>query len=210
LLNTVNVDNDVPGGNRSEHEIALNYGALSFRRTGLAFQLTNARGQNLKLVGIEWSNTLALYGGETSFEPTAFSLALYTGLRTNVNDGDDLLLTVGPAMKYAFGSGEVAANTFLEVPFNNGRGSAALDYALGMKYDLDSTFAVGVAAHGEVPSIFKGAPDVDDQEHYAGTTLDMVFTPEGSREVGVQFGAFYGLTEATPTVGLSANLAFGF
>ena len=210
LINTVRVGGVTLGENVSEHEIGLTYGAFEFFEIGLAFEIENERGDVVGPGGFEVSSKLAILGGETQPGEQLIDMAIYSELSFDFNDNTDRAFTVGPIFGLNFNPVRVTTNSFFVVPISNDTENTGFEYAVGAMVDVSSSVAVGFEAHGEVDSIFNNVPSLGDQEHYAGPAIAVSFEPEEDREVGLRLGSFFGLTDATSDLGLSANLELGF
>ena len=212
LQNTVRVGGVVLGEAVSEHEIGVNYGALEGWQIGMALGIENQRGSNPSVEEIEFSSKIGILGGETSATPQMFDLAIYSQFSftpgNNGNKGETI--SVGPVMGFNFDSLTVVTNSFFVLPLGNSTPNTSFEYAVGGMVDVSDGLAVGFEAHGEVPSIFRGGSATNAQEHFIGPAVEVTFEPEEDREVGLRLGSFFGLTNAAPTVGLSANLELGF
>ena len=51
--------------------------------------------------------------------------------------------------------------------------------------------------------------DLSRDEHVIGPTLKLALEPDG-KDVAFRVGTFFGLTDAAPTLAVSANVDFGF
>lgn len=200
------VDN---GDDRSTHEVGVTWGLLHGWSTGLAFELTNEAGGEIAFEGVEWSNTIAILGGETERGPEGLTLALFTAFEFEFEESDDVELTIGPAIGIELDPIELTVNPFVTVPLGGGS-DAGFTYALGAYYEVSDDLAVGIEAHGEIEDAFSNAPGLSQQEHFIGPAIAFEIEAEEDREVEFRLGSFFGLTEATPTVGLSLNLELGF
>lgn len=210
LQNSVRVGGVVLGETVSDHEVGVSYGALQTWQIGIAFGIENNRGSNPSVEEIEFSSKIGILGGETSATPQLFDLAVYTEFAFSPNGNNSETVAVGPIMGFNFDPVTVVTNSFFVVPVSGGNRNTGFEYAVGGMVDVSDGVAVGFEAHGEVPSVFKGATSTGSQEHFIGPAVALSFEPEEDREVGLRLGSFFGLTKAAPTVGLSANLELGF
>lgn len=210
LTNSIRVGDVSSGDVRSAHSVGVSYGAFQYWTTGFSVEIENTQGKDssFDVNGIEWSNNFQIVGSPEGAPASPFAMSLYSAFEIDLTGGQDIDFKVGPVFEYATGATSLAANTFFDVPMQ-GAGNTAFNYALGTMYSLNESVALGVEAHGEIESVFDGAPSVSDQEHFAGPAVDVAFEVDG-QEIGAHFGAFYGLTDATPTLGIAANLEFGF
>lgn len=210
LINTVRVGGVVLGEDVSEHEVGLKYGAFQGLQLGIAFEVENVRGESPAPGGFEVSSKLAIFGGEVEPGDQLFDMAIYSEFSFDFNDDDDRAFSVGPILGFNFDPVSVVTNGFFVIPLADDTRNTGFEYAVGAMVDVAQDVAVGFEAHGEVPSVFAGAPPLGSQEHYIGPALAFSFEPEEDREVGVRIGSFFGLTDTTSRVGLSANLELGF
>lgn len=210
LINTVRVGGVVLGESVSEHEVGFRYGAFEGLELGISFEIENDRGETPSTGGFEVSSKLAVAGGELQSGPSSFDMAIYSKFSFDFNDDDDRALSVGPIVGFNFDAVSVVTNGFFVIPLADSSRNTGFEYAVGAMVDVADNVAVGFEAHGEVPSIFAGAPSLGQQEHYIGPALSFSFEPEEDREVGVRIGSFFGLTDTESNVGLSANLELGF
>ncbi|MEM7060163.1 MAG: hypothetical protein AAF557_21485 [Pseudomonadota bacterium] len=210
LVNTVRVGGVSLGDNVSEHEIGVSYGALEFFEIGIAFEIENERGETVSPGGFEIHSKLAIFGGETEPGGQLFDMAIYSEFSFNFDDDDDRTFAVGPIFGFNVDPVTIITNSFFVIPLADDTENTGFEYAVGAMYDVNDSVAVGFEAHGEVDSIFVGAPSLSDQEHYLGPAIQLSFEPEEDREVGLRLGSFFGLTDATADLGLSANLELGF
>ncbi len=204
LINTIRGGNLGRGVDRTNHEIGVKYGALEGWQPSLSFILSNPVGDSMSMRGFRFGSTIGILGGEVS--ESAFSLGIYSEVYYDFNNNNNRSVAIGPAMGYEQPNWSVALNTFATIPLNNG--DVGLRYAFGGSYDVTSMIAVGAEAHGSVSSVFED-PDVDGDEHYAGPTVSLAFDADG-RDVALRVGSFFGLTDASPLIAVSANLVLGF
>ena len=195
------------GASISEHEVGLSWGVLNPWTSAISFEFTNEKGGSIGLEGLEWSNTIGLIGGEASVSDE-LAVAIYTAVEFEFDSDEDAVLTVGPAIEYSLGSVDLGVNTFVQVPLN-GSDDIGVTYAIGASSEVTSGVEVGVEAHGEIPQAFSDGSDFDEQEHYVGPVVE-IETGDSDQEAEIRLGVFAGLTEATPTVAVSANVGFGF
>ena len=210
LNNSVRVGGVTMGSTVSEHEVEVNYGALEFFEIGLGFEIENIRGQGARTGGFEAHTKFAVFGSEPGQPEQFFNMAIYSEFSFSFNDDDDREFSVGPILGFNFDPVHVTTNGFFVIPVGDSNLNTGFTYAVGAMYDVSDNFALGFEAHGEVPSVFAGAPPLSSQEHFIGPALSVKFEPEDDREVGLRLGSFFGLTSATPDVGVSANLELGF
>lgn len=210
LINTVRVGGVVLGENVSEHEVGFRYGAFEGLQLGITFEVENERGKTPAPGGFEISSKLAIIGGELEPGASSFDMAIYSQFSFDFDDDDDRALSVGPILGFNFDPISVVTNSFFVIPLADDTRDTGFEYSVGAMVDVADNVAVGFEAHGEVASIFAGAPSLGSQEHYIGPALAFSFEPEQDREVGVRIGSFFGLTDTTSNVGLSANLELGF
>jgi opacity protein-like surface antigen len=208
LTNSIRVGDVSSGQTRSEHSVGVNYGAFEYWTTGFAIELENRQGDSFDLGGIEWSNNFQILGTPEGEPESAFALSLYSSFEFSFDGSQDVEFNIGPAFEYNSGAVALRGNTFFNIPASDDE-EVGLQYALGTMYALSEDLELGVEAHGDFESIFKGSSDISEQEHFAGPAMNYEFVLDNS-EVEAHFGAFYGLTDATPTVGIAANLEFGF
>ena len=159
--------------------------------------------------GIEWSNNFQIVGSPEGAEETPFAMSIYSAFEFSLNGSKDIEFNVGPTFEYGSGAATFNANTLFYIPTGNDDEDVGLKYAVGTMYSLSEDLALGVEAHGDFESIFEGSSQISDQEHFAGPAMNYEFELDNS-EVEAHLGAFYGLTDATPTVGIAANLEFEF
>ena len=209
LTNTIRVGDVSSSEERSEHEVGVNYGAFEYWTTGFAIGLENRQGQTFDVDSIEWSNNFQIFGSPEGEEPSPFAVSLYSAFEFSLDGSTDIEFTVGPVFEYLAGPTTFSANTFFYIPTGSSDENVGLEYAVGTMYSLSDALALGVEAHGDFENIFEGSSDVSNQEHFAGPAINYEFELDNS-EVEAKLGAFYGLTEATPTLGIAANLEFGF
>jgi hypothetical protein len=208
LTNSIRVGDVNSGQTRSEHSVGVNYGAFEYWTTGFAIEVENRQGDTFDLGEIEWSNNFQIMGTPEGEPESAFALSLYSSVNFSLDGSEDVAFKIGPAFEYKSGAASFNGNTFFHIPTSD-NAEVGLQYALGTMYSLSDALALGVEAHGDFDAIFKGTSDISDQEHFAGPAMNYEFDLDNS-EVEAHFGAFYGLTDATPTVGIAANLEFGF
>lgn len=210
LQNTLRVGGIAAGDPVSEHSVGVYYGALRSWRIGASFDLVNRRGEQIDLESFTMLSTVAILGGETSSQPEVLDLAFVSEFNFGVGDQSQRDLAIGPAIGLNFDPLSILTNTFFIVPLSDGSDNVGVEYALGAMYAVSDSLEVGFEAHGEVPNAFNETPAIKRQEHFAGPAVAFTFEPEPDREVGVRLGSFFGLTPASPTVGVSANLELGF
>ncbi len=186
----------------------MNYGAFEYWTTGFAIELENRQGDTFDVGGIEWSNNFQILGSPEGEPESAFALSLYSSFEFSFDGSQDVEFNIGPAFEYTSGEATFSGNTFFNIPASNDE-KVGLQYGFGSMYSLNDSLALGVEAHGEFEGIFEGSSNISEQEHFAGPALNYEVALD-DQEVEAHFGAFYGLTDATPTVGLAANLEFGF
>ena len=208
LTNSIRVGDVSSGEERSSHEVGVNYGAFEYWTTGFAVELENRQGDTFDVGGIEWSNNFQIVGTPEGDPESPFAMSIYSAIEFSLDGSRDVEFAVGPTFEFISGATSFNANTFFQIPTGNNE-NVSLAYALGTMYSLSDSLALGVEAHGEFDSVFEGSSDLSDQEHFAGPSVNYAFEVDDS-EVEAHFGAFYGLTEATPTLGIAANLEFGF
>ncbi|MEL7470732.1 MAG: hypothetical protein AAFN27_19935 [Pseudomonadota bacterium] len=208
IVNSISVGSVRSGDIRSEHSFGVNYGAFRFWDTGFAVEIENRQGDTFDLGAIEWSNNFQIVGSGEGETPSPYAVSLYSAWNFNLDGSEDITFTVGPVFEVVSGPTSVVTNTFFEIPIGED-GATSFDYAMGVMYDVGSGLDVGVEIHGEIEQVFDGAPSVNDQEHFAGPALDYEFVVDDG-EVDFHFGTFIGLTDATPDVGVAANLNLGF
>lgn len=208
LTNSIRIGGVGSGDLRSEHSAGVNYGAFQFWDTGFAVELENRQGDTFDVGAIEWSNNFQIVGSSEGEALSPYAVSLYSAWNFNLDGSEDITFTVGPAVEVVSGAASFVSNTFFEVPIGED-GATKFEYALGVMYDIGSGIEVGVEAHGEVEQVFDGAPTISEQEHFAGPAVDFDLEVDNS-EVGFHLGAFIGLTDATPDVGVAANLELGF
>ena len=206
LTNSIRVGDVSSGQMRSSHEVGVKYGAFESWTTGFAVELENRQGDTFDVGGIEWSNNFQIVGSREPESP--FAMSIYSALELDLDGSEDVEFTIGPTFEFLSGPATFNANTFFNVPASNDE-KVSLQYALGTMYSLTDNFALGIEAHGEFEAIFDGASSTANEEHFAGPAMDFEFEVDDA-DVGAHFGAFYGLTDATPTLGIAANLEFGF
>lgn len=195
---------------RSSHEVSVGWGIVHGYAFEFGFEFENSTARNSDIFqGFEFTNTFAIVGNEGFAPSENFALALIAGLDFEFEETNDVVLTIGPAIEADLGGVDVSTNTFLEVPITGGD-DTALTYAIGGYYDLLDDVAVGFEAHGEIEQIFDDTPSLGDQEHFIGPAVAFGFDVDEDQEVGMRVGSFFGLTNATPTVGLSVNLELEF
>ena len=204
LINTIRGGNLGRGTDRTSHEIGLKYGALEGWQPQLSFVLVNRVGDSMTMGGFRFGSTIGLLGGEVS--DSAFSLGIYSEVFYDFDNRDRRTVSVGPAMGYDQPNWSVALNAFATIPLNDG--DVGFRYAFGGSYDVSKMIAVGAEAHGTVSSVFED-PDIDRDEHFAGPTVRLAFDADG-RDVALRVGSFFGLTDASPLIAVSANLELGF
>ena len=210
LANTIRVGDVNSGEERTSHEVGVNYGAFEYWTTGFAIEIENEQGSSFDVGGIEWSNNFQIVGTpEDSEVESAFAMSIYSAFEFSLDGSKNIEFTVGPTFEYEAGATTFNANTLFYVPTGDADENVGLKYALGTMYSLNDAMALGIEAHGDFESIFEGSSEISDQEHFAGPAMNYEFELDNS-EVEAKLGAFYGLTEASPTVGIAANLEFGF
>lgn len=207
LLNTIRTGSLVTGSARNSHEFGVKYGAFVGWQPGLSFLIANPTNDAMTVRGFRFASTVAILGGELSGAEGGFSLGLYSDVFYDFEDADGRIVTVGPAMAYAAPDWEVALNTFVTIPFNDG--GIGFKYAVGGSYEITNMVAVGAEAHGFIPGIFKTNAGIATREHLAGPTVTLSLEPEGT-EVDLRVGTFFGLSADAPTMAVSANLDLGF
>ena len=204
ILNTIRTGSIPANTNRNEHEVGVTYGALEGWAPSLSFLVTNPRNGDMTLSGFKFSSVIAILGGEVS--DSAFSLGFYSAVIYDFDRSNNRRVEVGPTVGYRQGDWSAALNTFVSIPLNNG--DVGFRYAVGGSYDINSMFALGAEAHGTVTSVFEDA-DLSRDEHVIGPTLKLALEPDG-KDVAFRVGTFFGLTDAAPTLAVSANVDFGF
>ena len=195
------------GEDASRHEVGIAWGVLNPWTTELSFAFSVPRGDGPSFDGIEWSNTIGLVGGEASVSEE-LAVAIYTSFAFDNGAAEDVLLTAGPTISYNTGSVELGLNTFVQVPLGGGN-DPGFAYAFGAMTDVAQGVGVGFEAHGEIAQAFGNASDFDQQEHFLGPVVEVQST-QGEQTAEIKLGVFAGLTEATPTVAVSADVGFGF
>lgn len=209
IINSVAIGDVGEEDTRSQHEIAVSWGVLSGWTSGLALEFEKEFDEGLELDGFEWFNTIGLIGGETGIDAGSFSAALFTAFEFEFDESSDVELTVGPAFGMELGPAEVNLNTFVSVPLGGGE-PAGFSYAAGVMHEVMDEIEVGIEFHGSIESAFDNAADLSDQEHFVGPVAEFEFEVEDDREVGLHVGALFGLTDATSTVALIANIELEF
>lgn len=202
---------DVEDQIRSSHEVRIGWGVVHGYgfEFGFEFDTGNPDDDNSNFLGLQLVNTIALIGQEGFSTSDSFALALIAGFEVDFAESSDIALTIGPAMEADLGGVDVSSNTFLEIPLGGGE-DIAFSYALGGYYDVSDGVAVGLEAHGEVESVFDDTPSLSDQEHFIGPAVAFDFDVSEEQEIGMRVGSFFGLTDETPTVGLSVNFELEF
>jgi hypothetical protein len=207
IENTVFVGDVNSGDTVSEHEVGLSWGVLNPWTTSISFEFETEKGDSISLDGLEWSNTFGLVGGEASVSDE-LAVALYTSLSFEFDSAEDVSLTIGPAIEYQAGSVELGVNTFVQIPLDGGD-DAGFVYAIGASTEVSEGIEVGLEAHGEIDEAFSNAADFDQQEHFMGPVVE-IEAADGEQEAEIRLGIFAGLTDAAPSVAVSANVGFGF
>lgn len=204
LINTIRGGDLGRGTDRGVHEFGVKYGALEGWQPTLSFLLINRVGDSMTVGGFRFGSTVGILGGEVS--NSAFSLGLYSEVYYDFNNADARSVSVGPAIGYDQPNWSVALNAFATIPLNDG--DVGFRYAVGGSYDVTEMIAIGAEAYGTISSVFDD-PDIDRDEHVAGPTVRLAFDADG-RDVALRVGSFFGLTDASPLVAVSANLELGF
>ncbi|MEO1492235.1 MAG: hypothetical protein AAFV19_08805 [Pseudomonadota bacterium] len=196
---------------RSSHELTVGWGVVHGYAFEFGFELENpsADDESADFSGLELTNTIALIGEEGFSTSDTFALALIAGLEFEFEESSDVSLTLGPAIEAELGGVELLSNTFLEIPLGGGEG-LGFSYALGGYYEMTDDVAIGLEAHGEIEEVFDDTPALSEQEHFIGPAVAFEIGLEEDQEVGMRVGTFFGLTDETPTVGLSLNLELEF
>lgn len=208
LTNSIRVGDVNSGQVRSSHKFGVNYGAFQSWTVGFAVEVENRQGDSFDVDGIEWSNNFQIVGSPEGEPTSMFALSIYSAFELDLDGSQDVEFRIGPAFEVLSGAASFTGNTFFNIPASDDE-KVSLQYALGTMYSVSDSLKVGLEAHGEVEQIFDGSSELSDQDHFAGPAVTYDFVLDG-KDVGAHFGAFYGLTDATPTAGLAANLAFGF
>ncbi len=204
LINTIRAGSLATGSDRQSFEAGVKYGALRGWAPTLSFLVGNPTNDSMRVHGFRFGSTIALLGGEVS--QSDFSLGFYSEVFYDFNDRDKRVVALGPTMGYQQPNWALALNTFFTIPLNDGK--TGFRYAFGGTYDVTQMIAVGAEAHGTVSRIFDN-PNIDRDEHVAGPTLTLALEPDG-RDLALRLGTFFGLTDAAPTMAVSANLDVGF
>lgn len=207
IENTIFFGDVDTGDTLSEHEIGLSWGVLNPWTTSISFEFEVEQGETIGLDGMEWSNTFGLVGGEASVSDE-LAVALYTSLAFEFDSAEDVSLTIGPAVEYGVGNVELGLNTFVQIPLDGGD-DAGFVYAIGASTEVSPGIDVGLEAHGEIAEAFTNAADFDQQEHFLGPVIE-IEAEEGDQAAEIRLGVFAGLTDATPSVAVSANVGLGF
>ncbi|MEM7210934.1 MAG: hypothetical protein AAF479_03415 [Pseudomonadota bacterium] len=208
IENTVFVGDVNTGDTVSEHEIGVTWGVFNPWTTSVSFELETEKGGTLDLNGFEWSNTIGLVGGEASVNDE-LAVAIYTSFEYEFDSAEDVNLTVGPAVQYSTGNLDFGLNTFVAIPLDGGEDPAFV-YAFGVSSEVSQGIAVGLEAHGEIPRAFGDAAEFEQQSHFLGPVVEIESAEENGQSAEIRLGAFAGLTDATPSVAVSANVGFGF
>ena len=199
---------DVNSGDTvSEHEVDLSWGVLNPWTTGISFEFQTEKGDTIGLEGFEWSNTIGLVGGEASVSDE-LAVAIHTSVEFEFDSDEDASLTVGPAIEYSAGSIDLGLNTFVQVPLG-GDEEVGFVYALGASTEVAEGIEVGMEADGVIPEAFGDGSDFDQQEHFVGPVVE-IEAADGEQEAEIRLGVFAGLTDATPSIAVNANVGFGF
>lgn len=196
---------------RSSHELSVGWGVVHGYAFEFGFELENpsADDETTEFSGLELTNRIALIGDEGFSTSDTFALALVAGFEVEFEESSDISLTLGPAIEADLGGIELLTNTFVEIPLGGGDG-LGFAYALGGYYELMEDVSVGFEAHGEIEEVFDDTPSLSEQEHFIGPAVAFEIGLEEDQEVGMRVGSFFGLTDETPTVGLSVNLELEF
>lgn len=208
IENTIFFGDVNTGDTLSQHEIGVSWGVLNPWTTSLSFEITTEQGGSPELDGIEWSNTFGLIGGEASVSDE-LAVAIYTSLEFEFDGNEDVTLTVGPAIEYGIGSVDLGLNTFVEIPINGGN-DAGFVYAIGASSEVAQGLSVGLELHGEIEEAFSNAADFDQQTHFLGPVVEVESGIGAEQGAEIRLGIFGGLTDATPSVAVSANVGFDF
>lgn len=204
ILNTIRTGSVATGSDRNSHEFGVKYGALEGWQPTLSFLIGNPTNASMMVHGFRFGSTIAILGGEVS--DSAFSLGFYSEVFYDFQNRNNRTVALGPAMGYEQANWSVELNTFVTIPLN--AGDVGFRYAFGGSYDVTEMVALGAEAHGSVSSVFED-PDVSRDEHVAGPTLRLALDADG-KDVALRLGTFFGLTDAAPTMAVSANLELGF
>lgn len=208
IENTVFFGDVNTGDTLSQHEIGVSWGVLNPWTTSLSFEIQTNQGGSPELDGIEWSNTFGLVGGEASVSDE-LAVAIYTSLEFEFDGNEDVTLTVGPAFEFGLGSVDLGLNTFVEIPINGGE-DAGFVYAVGASSEVAAGLSVGLELHGEIDEAFSNASDFDQQQHFLGPVVEVETGADAEQGAAIRLGIFGGLTDATPSVAVSANVGFDF
>ncbi len=207
IENTIFVGGVNSGDAQSQHEIGLSWGVLNPWTTSVSFEIEKEKDGQIGLEGLEWSNTFGLVGGEASVSDE-LEVAIYTSFEFAFDSAEDVSLTIGPAVEYQVGSVELGLNTFVQIPLDGGD-DAGFIYAIGAATEIAKGISFGLEAHGEIAEAFSNAADFDQQTHFMGPVVE-IQSEEGEQDAEIRLGVFAGLTDATPSVAVSANVGFGF
>ncbi len=204
ILNTIRTGSIPANANRNEHEVGVTYGALEGWAPRLSFLITNPRNGTIGVTGLRFSSVIGILGGEVS--DSDFSLGFYSGVFYDFDNSNNRFVEIGPTIGYKQPDWSVALNTFATIPLNDG--DVGFNYAVGGSYKVTEMFAFGAEAHGTVSSVFEDV-DISSDEHVIGPTMTLALDAEG-KDVALRLGTFFGLTDAAPTMAVSANLELGF
>ena len=204
ILNTIRTGSIAANANRNEHEFGVTYGALEGWAPRLSFLISNPNNGSMDVTGFRFSSVIGILGGEVS--ESDFSLGFYSGVFYDFDNSANRYVELGPSVGYEQPDWSVALNTFATIPLNDG--DVGFNYAVGGSYKINEMFAVGAEAHGTVSSVFEDV-DISSDEHVVGPTMTLALETEG-RDVALRLGTFFGLTDAAPTMAISANLELGF
>ncbi|MEM7188982.1 MAG: hypothetical protein AAF439_05160 [Pseudomonadota bacterium] len=220
-INSVFFGNVNTGDTRSTHGFAVTWGVLHGWKSGLELEIENERGESPAFEGMEWINVFAIMGNESvvglgtegsggdNDEGGGFALALNSSFEIEFDDANEVSMTVGPIVGADLGLVDLGLNTFVEIPLG-GDGEAGFSYAASALMEVEDELHVGIEAHGEVDDIFESSPPFDQQSHFIGPVVATELELDEGQEVGLRFGAFMGLTDATPDFALSVNVEFEF
>jgi hypothetical protein len=139
-----------------------------------------------------------------------FGLAWFTSVGAATNDEATSAVTFGPIVKFARETLSLTLNPFFDQTFGQNRepGIAfAYGWQLGAQVAKGATLAV--AGFGRVETI-ADAPVLRDQEHKIGPLLILEHPIDDKRSLNLEFGVFFGLTEATADTAAKVKVTYGF
>jgi len=188
---------------RQGHEFSIGYGVTDWWRPEIGLEVTENRGERVKVQSVGFENTLALPSREGQIVNGALFLAYEAPIATEAAHAFEF----GPIVEVVLDKLTITANPFFEKQFGDKREpGVAFEYGWQTKVEVAAGLSLGFEAFGEIEDIGGNRPKLGDQEHRIGPVAFYEIELEGIGEIGLAAGLLFGLTDATSDYALKLGI----